>query len=156
MTKAVLKNFALVTGKYLCWSLFLIKNFKATFLKRDSITEFSCEYWQIVKITCVEQHVRTAASIRCYFDMINLKQSGFFTTYSFKILVSERKYKNNFKNRESQKNIFYNSHIYNCVIIKLKSVLFKSVLSSHSQNTGPVTRGHVKLSQMRNKAPLQL
>ena len=38
-----------------------------------------------------------AASIRCYFDTISLKQSGF--------AVSERKYKNNLKNRESQKKI---------------------------------------------------
>ena len=36
ITKPVLKNFAIFTGKYLCWSLFLIKNFKPTLLKRDS------------------------------------------------------------------------------------------------------------------------
>ena len=54
------------------------------------------------------------ASIRCYFDTVNLKQSGFCATYSFKILVSEQKHKNNLKNRESRKKkIFYNSHIYN-------------------------------------------
>ena len=34
---------------------------------------------------------------------MNLKQSGFCTTYSFKILVSERKCKINLKSRESQK-----------------------------------------------------
>ena len=44
-----------------------------------------------------------AASIRCYFDTINLEQSGFRTTFSFKILVSERKYKNDLTNGESQK-----------------------------------------------------
>ena len=33
---------------------------------------------------------------------------------------------------------------------------FKFVLSSYSENTGPVTRGHVKFSQMRNKTHLQL
>ena len=54
-------------------------------------------------MTCFEEHLRTAASMRCYFDMINLKQSGFCTTYSLKTLVSERKYKNNLKNREFQK-----------------------------------------------------
>ena len=31
------------------------------------------------------------ASIRCYFDTTILKQSGFCTTYSLKIVVSERK-----------------------------------------------------------------
>ena len=35
---------------------------------------------------------------------IDIKQSAFCTTFSFKILVSERKYKNTLKNRESQKN----------------------------------------------------
>ena len=54
----------------------LIKNYKATSLKRDSNTG-----------------IRTAASIKCYFDTINLKQSYFCTTYSFKILVSERNIK---------------------------------------------------------------
>ena len=36
VSKAVYKNFAILTGKWLCRSLFLIKNFKATLLKRDS------------------------------------------------------------------------------------------------------------------------
>ena len=76
---------------------------------------FSCENWRIFKITCFEKHLRTAASIRCYLDAINLKQSGFCTTCSFKVLVLEQKYKNNLKNRASQKNIFYNSHI--CVYV---------------------------------------
>ena len=44
-----------------------------------------------------------AASIRYYIDTINLKQSGFYTTYSFKLLISEQKYKYNLKNRESGK-----------------------------------------------------
>ena len=33
---------------------------------------------------------------------------------------------------------------------------FKSVLSSRNKNTGPVTRGHVKPSQMRNETLLQI
>ena len=36
------------------------------------------------------------------------------------------------------------------------SCFFKSVPSSCSENTGPVTRGHVKSSQTRNETPLQL
>ena len=40
---------------------------------------------------------------------------------------------------------------------KSENVFFKSVLSSRSENTGPVNnRGHAKSSQMRSKAPLQL
>ena len=36
VTKAVLKNFALFTEKYLSYSLFLLKNFKATLLKKKN------------------------------------------------------------------------------------------------------------------------
>ena len=36
--KSCFKNFAIFTGKCICWSLFLIKNFKATLLKRGSNT----------------------------------------------------------------------------------------------------------------------
>ena len=32
--------------------------------------------------------------------------------------------------------------------------VFKSALSSRSDNTGPVTRGYIKSSQMRNETPL--
>ena len=40
---------------------------------------------------------------------------------------------------------------------KSENLFFKSVLSSRSENTGPVNnRGHVKSSQMRSKAALQL
>ena len=40
--------------------------------------------------------------------------------------------------------------------LKGNFVFFKSVPSSHSENTGPVVRDHAKFSQMRNKTPLQL
>ena len=33
---------------------------------------------------------------------------------------------------------------------------FKSIHSERSTNTGPVSRDHVKSSQMRNETPLQL
>ena len=36
--KAVLKDFAIFTGKYLRWSLLIIKYFKGALLKRDSNT----------------------------------------------------------------------------------------------------------------------
>ena len=44
-----------------------------------------------------------AAFIRCYLKTINIKQSDFCKTYSFKTLASERKYKNNAENCESEK-----------------------------------------------------
>ena len=34
-------------------------------------------------------------------------------------------------------------------------MFFKSVLSSRNENTGPVTRDHIKSSQMTNEKPLQ-
>ena len=97
---------------------------------------FSFEYCQIFNITCFEEHLQKAASIKCYFGTINLKQCGFCTTYYIKILVSERKYKNNLKNREPQKKNFfsyidiyiYNALQWNLVVFprfwKWKSVFF--------------------------------
>ena len=46
------KNFAIFTGKHLCWGLFLIKlqAFRlATFSKRDSNTVVFCGYFEIFK-----------------------------------------------------------------------------------------------------------
>ena len=43
-------------------------------------------------ITYFEKHLRTADSIRCYFDTINVTQSNLSPSYSFKILASERIY----------------------------------------------------------------
>ena len=73
MKKAILNNFTIFTGKCLCWSLFLIKNFKATLSKRDAYTAVFCEYCGIFNTTCFEEHLRPATSIGCYFDTINLK-----------------------------------------------------------------------------------
>ena len=73
---------------------------------------FSSEYCRIFKINCFEEHLLTVACIRCFFDTINLKQSGICTTYSFKI-VSKWVYKNDLKNCKSQnKKKNYNSYIY--------------------------------------------
>ena len=55
--KAVLKNFAIFTGKHLC----AIR--PATLSKRDSNTGVSCEYSKIFKNICFEEHLRVAASV---------------------------------------------------------------------------------------------
>ena len=47
--KTFLKNFAIFTGKHLCWSLFLIKL-------------FSWEYYEIFKNTFFVEHQLTSAS----------------------------------------------------------------------------------------------
>ena len=47
-----LKNFAIFTGKQLCWGLFLIKLqifMPVTFLKRDSNSGISCGYCEMIK-----------------------------------------------------------------------------------------------------------
>ena len=66
MKKGVFKSFANFTGKYLWWSLFLIKvqAFRAeTLLKRDSNAFGSCEIREIFKNTYFEQHLGTTTSI---------------------------------------------------------------------------------------------
>ena len=58
--KAVLKNFAIFTGKNLCWILFLI-NLKA--FKSSGKQVFSCENCESCKCTYFEKHLGTAAFI---------------------------------------------------------------------------------------------
>ena len=63
--KASIKSFATLTGKQLCWRLFLVKlkaSRIATLLKRDSKTGVFCVNSEIFKNTYFEKHLRTAAS----------------------------------------------------------------------------------------------
>ena len=58
--KAVLKNFSILTGKYLCSSLFLIKlrPFRlVTFLKRDPNAGVFGEYCEIFKKAYFEENL---------------------------------------------------------------------------------------------------
>ena len=59
------KNFAIFTGKQLCYSLFLIKlqSFKpATLLKETPTQVLSCEYYEIFKNNCFYRTPTVAAS----------------------------------------------------------------------------------------------
>ena len=56
--KAAQENFAIFTGKYLCWSLPLIK----LHAWRTWTQVFSCECCEMLKNTYFEEHLRTAAS----------------------------------------------------------------------------------------------
>ena len=58
--KAVPENFAIFTGKHLCWSLFLIKRL---YEKETPTPVFSCEYVEIFKKTYFEEHLRIEASV---------------------------------------------------------------------------------------------
>ena len=161
ITIAILKNFTIFSAKYLCWSLFLIKNFNPTLFKRDSsIGSFLWMFQNFWLVTCLEKHLRTAASVRCYFDTINLNQYAFCTTHSFKILISERKYKNSLKNGEYQNidnnynnNNNINCHIYVHVMFYYVMLWFYQNFKSENLkvvNTGLITRDHVESPQMRN------
>ena len=115
----------------------------------------TCSFWpfsQKSSIADISQDLYcTYVLYKVYPEKPSLKQSGFCTTYYFKILVLEIKYKNNLKGRDSQK-----KHMALPRSWKWKSVFFKPAFSSRSENTGPVNRGHVTISQMRNETPLQL
>ena len=68
MKKAVPKNFAVLTGKYLCWSLFFNKvpslGLQLKIRKEAPTHVFSCECCKIFKNTYFEEHLWMAASER--------------------------------------------------------------------------------------------
>ena len=90
---------------------------------------FSCELRN--RITCFKEYLQKSVSIWCYFDTINLKQPGFCTTHYFNVLVSERKYKNNLKNRELKKKKFFLQSSYICLS---NALLQNSVVFTKSEN----------------------
>ena len=63
LKKPVVKNFAILAGKNLCFYLMKLQTFRpATLLKRDPNTVFSCKYWTIFKNIDFEKHLSMAAS----------------------------------------------------------------------------------------------
>ena len=80
--KAVLKNFALFTGKHPCWSFF------STLLKRDSNTVCYC--CEIFKNTYFEEHLRTTAS---ELTLENECLKLCFWTVAFKTILTRSYYK---------------------------------------------------------------
>ena len=63
--KGVLKTFADFTGKYQCWSLFLVKSFSGKQIyqnKKRLQHRFFCEICEGFKNTYFEEHLRTTAS----------------------------------------------------------------------------------------------
>ena len=79
---AVLRNFAIFTGKNLCWSFFLIK------LQLQAPTlVFSYEYFNILKNTYFEEHLWTAASnygnLDNFFDKIYLVEESTILQFSY-------------------------------------------------------------------------
>ena len=60
--KVIFKNVTNVSGKCLCWSLFLIK------LKTSN--SFSCKIWAIFKTTYFEKHLWATASVYFNFEQI--------------------------------------------------------------------------------------
>ena len=63
--KTVLKHFVIFRGKYLFWSLFLMRRRAESlqlYYKETPAKVFFCDYCQISKNTYFEEHLRTAAS----------------------------------------------------------------------------------------------
>ena len=62
----LLQNFAIFTGKHLCWSLFLIKlrafSYASTLLKESPTHVFCCEYCKFCKNNFFTEHLQTTAS----------------------------------------------------------------------------------------------
>ena len=54
----VLKNFAILTGKGLCWNLFLIKLPTRRRLQENSTQMFSCKYCKVFKSSFFIEHLR--------------------------------------------------------------------------------------------------
>ena len=129
---------------------------------------FSCEYCGIFKFSCFKEHMRTAASIRCYFDTIHLKSNLAFPKPALlKSLFQNENIKiiSKIVNLKKKKILQISCYVYvmfyyeiPCLYqdFKGENLFFKFVLSSHSGNTGPITRDHVKSSKMKNETPLQL
>ena len=60
--KAVLKNFAIFTGKHLCWIVFFLIKVQISETPRQL---FPCEYCEIFTKTYLQEHLRTTASRLC-------------------------------------------------------------------------------------------
>ena len=77
--KMSLKIFVNFTGKHLGWSLFRVSGLKTWHV-------FSCEIWEIFKITYFEGHLRTAVSIFYHYLIISMFQElvlFLFSLYNF-------------------------------------------------------------------------
>ena len=63
--KGVLRNYAKITGKHLCQSIFFNKvaGRSSTLLKKEALAQvFSCEFCEIFKNTCFTEHLWATAS----------------------------------------------------------------------------------------------
>ena len=79
--KSVLRNFAKVTGKYLCQSLFFNKvaGLACNFIKKESLAQvFSCEFCEISENTFFHRRPLAAASEISDIDFHSKKKLNFF------------------------------------------------------------------------------
>ena len=83
--KAIFKNFAIFTGKHLCWSLFLINFIK----KRLQLTQvFSWEYCKNFKNTYYKEHLQIRESIDRYSGKLLFENQDF--NIAFRILTGKK------------------------------------------------------------------
>ena len=81
----ILKNFAMFTGKYLCWGLFLKKLqtfIPSTFLKRDSTQVFRVDISKFLRIPISKTIgcFLTVSMIHCYMGLKVSRSSFFYRT----------------------------------------------------------------------------
>ena len=64
-------NFAYISGKHLCWSLFFIKlqSLTLNFTRKKTLAHvFSCDYSEIFKSPFFTKHLRASASVLQWFS----------------------------------------------------------------------------------------
>ena len=74
--KGALKNFAIFTGKHLCWSLFLIE-----------LKVFSYEYYEIFQNIYFAENLHMGASERAAKNLLYLIFTSPYKSWTFKELV---------------------------------------------------------------------
>ena len=109
--KSVFQNFAIFTGKHLCWSLFLIK-LQVCFIKKTPAQVIFCEYCEILKKIYFEKNLWMAVSghiplavvtfssifsrrLYCYLLITIHTESTIFTHIYYTVLAFLSIYNNN-------------------------------------------------------------
>ena len=89
--KAVLKTFAILPGKHMCWSFFLIKlqtSRMATLLKKKTTTQvFSCEYCEFLRITILKNICERLLLDQCCHRIKTSRANQLSGFYLMRILV---------------------------------------------------------------------
>ena len=84
--QCVLRNFAKLTGKHPCQSLFLIESQPCNFIKKETLAQvFSCEFCKISKNTFFTEHLWATASITTRSSMSKVHRANSHIIVSLQI-----------------------------------------------------------------------